>query len=340
MKKNYLLLLIFLLLGGGTAWYLLSKDDKKESTTLGWDRKFAVENIEGVHKVFIAKRSGETTTLTRNGDHWLVDEKHKASPNAVANVLEVLSDVTLKHVPPQAALVNIVKELAARGIKVEVYDKKGEKLRAFYIGGVTADARGTYFIMENSEQPMAVEIPQMEGQLRTRFDFTGAYWRDRAIIDYQPEEIVAVSIEYPKQRNKSFKLKRHENGFQVEPFYENVRPIKRIVQNGLVEGFLVGFEKLMAESFDQEYAFKDSVKATIPFSIVTIKETSGNEKKATFYPYYKLDAQTGVRYTDVVERYFTDVNEQDWLLTQHLVFKDIFWSYESFFEPVGIEVKN
>ncbi len=340
MKKNYLLLLIFLLLGGGTAWYLFLKDEKKASTTLGWDRKFAVENIDEVHKVFIAKRSGETTTLTRSEDHWVVNGQHKASDNAVENVLEVLSDVTLKYVPPHTALKNIVREMAARGIKVEVYDKKGEQLKAFYIGGVTADARGTYFIMENSEQPMAVEIPQMEGQLRTRFDITGDFWRDRTVFNYQPEEIAAVSIEYPKQRNKSFRLKRQGNDFEVKPFYDNVKPIQHPVQNGRVEGFLVGFENRMAESFDQEYAFKDSVRATIPFSIVTMTDTEGEERRATFFPYYRINAVTGERYTDIVERYFTEVNDEDWLLTQHRVFKDIFWSYESFFEPIGVEVKN
>ncbi|MEZ4955169.1 MAG: DUF4340 domain-containing protein [Saprospiraceae bacterium] len=340
MKKNYLLLLIFLLLGGGTAWYLLSTDSKKTSTTLGWDRKFAVENIDDVHKVFIAKRSGETTTLTRNGDHWLVNGQHRASKNAVENVLEVIGDVTLKYVPPQAALENIVKEMAARGIKVEVYDKAGNQLKAYYIGGVTTDARGTYFIMENSEQPMAVEIPQMEGQLRTRFDITGDYWRDRTIFDYQPEEIEAVSVEYPTQRNKSFKLKRQGNGFEVKPFYENVPPINRAVQNGQVEGFLVNFENRIAESFDQEYAFKDSVRATIPFSIVSLTDTKGQEKTVTFYPHYKLDAKTKERYTDIVERYFTDVNGEDWLLTQHRVFENIFWPYEGFFEGVGVQVKN
>ena len=141
MKKNYFLLLVFLLLGAGTGWYLLSKDTENTSTTLGWDRKFAVKNIDDVQKVFIAKRTGETTTLTRNGDHWLVNGQHKASPNAVENVLEVISDVTLKFVPPRPAYDNIVKEIAARGIKVEVYGRGDNLLKSFYIGGVTPDCK-------------------------------------------------------------------------------------------------------------------------------------------------------------------------------------------------------
>ncbi len=340
MKKNYLLLLIFLLLGSATAWYLFSPDDKKTTNTLGWDRKFAVEDINEVHKIFIAKRSGETTTLTRNGNHWMVNGKHRASKNAVENVLEVVSDVTLKYVPPQAALDNIVKDIAARGIKVEVYNKSGEQLKAYYIGGVTSDARATFFIMENAEQPMAVEIPQMEGQLRTRFDITGDYWRDRTIFDYQPEDIESVSIEYPKQRNKSFKLQRNGDDFEVKPFYDNVPPINRAVQNGRVEGFLVNFENRMAESFDQGFAQKDSVRATIPFSTIYLKDTKGQEKTVSFYPFFKTDSKTKEKYTDIVERYYTDVNQEDWLLTQHRIFENIFWSYESFFDDAGHQLKD
>ena len=341
MKKNYPLLFVFLLLGIGTVWYLFSNKTNESATTLGWDRKFAVENIGDVSKVFIAKRSGETTTLTRSGDHWLVNGDHKASPNAVENVLEVIQDVTLKFVPPSAALDHIVKEMASRGIKVEVYGKSGGLLKSFYIGGVSPDARATYFIMENSEQPMAVELPQMEGQLRTRFDITGDYWRDRTVFDFKPEDIQAVSIEYPTQRNKSFRLARNNSGFDVKPFYPNVPLITGAVISGTVEGFFVSFENRIAESFDNEYAYKDSVRTTIPFSIVSVTDMKGVEKKVAFYPYYQKDSKTGERKGDMVERYFSDINDgEDWMLTQQRVFKNVFWDYEAFFEDQGINVKD
>ncbi|MEO1259972.1 MAG: DUF4340 domain-containing protein [Bacteroidota bacterium] len=340
MKKNYPLLFVFLLLGAGTAWYVFSNNEKKATNTLGWDRKFKVDNIDEVEKVFIAKRTGETITLTRNGDHWLKNGQYRVSPNAMENVLEVVGEVTLKFVPTRAALDNIVKQLAARGIKVEVYGKGDKLLKSYYVGGVSPDARATYFIMEGSEQPMAVELPHMEGQVRTRFDLKGDDWRDRTVFDYQPEEIQSVSIEYPQQRNKSFKLERKGSSFDIQPFYENVQSIDRPVVDGLVEGFFVNFEKRIAESYDSEYAFKDSVRATIPFTIITIKDIKGQEKRSVFYPYYKRDAETGVRYTDVVERYFTEINGEDWLLTQHRVFEDLFWPYQAFFEPVGTAIKD
>ncbi len=339
MKKNYWLLLIFIVLGSATTWYVLTQN-KGETTTLGWDRKFKVENPEEIHKIFIAKRTGETTTLERSGKDWIVNGTSKASPNAMENLLEAITNVELKFVPPQKSVGNIVKELAARGIKVEIYNKKGDPMKVYYVGGVTADARGTIMIMENSEQPMVMEIPQMEGQIRTRFDLLGDDWRDRSVFAYQPDEIQAVSIEYPKQRNKSFKLSRKGGSFAVTPFYDNVPPINRAVDEAGVEAFLVGFKSLVAEAFENNYAKKDSVSQTIPFAVISVTDTEGKERIASFYPTYRNDTQTGDRRTNFVERYFAAINNGDWMLVQHRVFEKVFWPYDAMFEPEAKQVKD
>ncbi|MBI5914581.1 MAG: DUF4340 domain-containing protein [Bacteroidetes bacterium] len=337
MKKNYWLIAIFLLLGGATAWYFLG-GKKDGASTLGWDRSFKVEEAD-IQKIFIAKRTGETTTIEREGQDWKVNGQ-KASKNAVGNLLEAVTNMQLKFVPPGTGTGPIVKELGARGIKVEIYAKNGDKLKAYYIGGVTSDARGTYAIQENSEQPMVVEIPQMEGQIRTRFDMTGDDWRDRHVFSHKPEDIESVSIEYPQQRNKSFRLWRSGGSWQIEPFYDNVPATDRPLSKGKVEGFLVGFESLMAESFENQYAKKDSIRQVIPFSIISVTDTKGQQKKAVFHPTYNFDAQTGERRSDVVERYFADVSTGDWMLVQHRVFEKIFWAYDAFFGVQGKEMKD
>ncbi len=338
MKKNYWLIAIFLLLGGATVWYYLGGNDTSKSN-LGWDRLFKVAEAD-IQKIFIAKRTGETTTIERDGNSWKVNGQWKASKNAMENLLEAVTNLELQSVPPPAAIEGVVKELASRGIKVEVYGNRGKLLKAYYIGGVTADARGTYAIMDGSEQPMVLQIPQMEGQIRTRYDLVGDDWRDRNVFSYQPEDIAAVSVEYPQQRNKSFKLKRNGNDWDIKPFYDNVPAITQPVSKGRVEGFLVGFGGLMAESFSNQYSQKDSIRQMMPFSVISVTDMKGIERIAAFYPTYRQDKYTGERRSEVVERYFADVNTGDWLLTQHRVFEKVFWPYEAFFEKPGMPVKN
>ena len=143
---------------------------------------------------------------------------------------------------------------------------------------------------------------------------------------------MAVSIEYPQQRNKGFKLKRNGGSWELKPFYDNVPAINKPVSNGKVDGFLFGFEGLTAEAFNNDYSKKDSIRQMVPFSIVSITDKKGQEKKAAFYSTYKTDKDTGERRNDVVERFFTETNQGDWMLTQLGVFKKVFWAYESFFE--------
>ena len=129
MKKNYLLLIVFLLLGSGTVWYLFSNKTEKATNTLGWDRKFAVDDINEVQKVFIAKRTGETTTLTRNGNHWSAKTlagsgprlwlKPKAAPQLSQKRISL--ETALPHslqVSPKAAVGagNLISVIAQAGL--------------------------------------------------------------------------------------------------------------------------------------------------------------------------------------------------------------------------------
>lgn len=265
--------------------------------------------------MFIAKRTGVTSTLERDGDGWKFNGQWKASKNAVENLIEAVSQMELAFVPAPAATDNIVKELAGHGIKVEVYGKGNKLLKAYYIGGVTNDGGGTVALMDGAEQPMVVKLPIMDGQVRSRFELTGEAWRDRHVFPFKADEISNVSIEYPQQRNKSFKLNRDGGDWEVKPFYDNTPAINKPVSKGRVDGFLVNFETLMAESFDNDYSKKDSIRKMVPFSVVYIKNKDGEERKAAFYPTYKINTETGERKSDVVERFFTDISNGDYKST-------------------------
>lgn len=332
MKKNHLLLITFLILAAATAWYLSNKKEINKKSTLTAERNFAVKDESSIHKIFLGKRNGETYTFTRGEEKfWRVNGKYNVNPNVMEGLLEAITNVTMKYLPPQAAIPKVVKDLAAKGIKVEVYGKNDQLLKAYYVGTIGSDGESTYFIMENSDQPVACEIPQMVGHVGTRYDISGDDWRDKTVFAYKPEEIQAVSIEYPKQRNKSFKLERKGDGFELKPFYENVKPINRKIVDGKVEGYFVNFERLYAESITNGYSKKDSIRSTIPFSVVSVTNTQGETKIAAFYPTYKIKS-AGIRASDKIERYFADMSTGDWMLVQHFSFQKIFWGYEAFFD--------
>lgn len=339
MIRNKWLLIVFVLLAVATGWYFFSKGSGSKST-LGWDRNFKVKNEEEIYKIFIARRDSITTTLERQGDHWIVNGKYTARPNAMHNILETVTKLELKFVPPNAAIDNIVREMASRGIKVEVYGKSGKLFKGYYVGGVTADARGTYMLMDGSEQPMVMGLPNMDGQIRTRYDMVGDDWRDRTVFGYQPEEIQAVSIEYPANKNKSFKLHREGDGYVVEPFYDNQLRIDRPVDKSSVEAFFFNFESLVAENFINDQPNKEELNKLLPFTIVSVTGKNGNERKVKFTPKLRINAATGDVKTEIVERYYLFVNNGDLMLGQQRVFQKIFWPYDAFFQAPASKVKG
>lgn len=335
-----LILLVFFLISAGATWYFLQQEEHTQKTTLSVeDRTFKVDDVNDIQKIFIAQRTGETVTLERQADHWLYNGKHKALPNAIDNLMRAFEEMQMQYIPPAKAVPTIIRDLATQGIKIELYDKAGEQMRAFYIGGATADERGTYAIMDGAEQPYVIHIPTWEGNLRFRFNLVGDRWRDKSIFAEEVEDISAISIEYPKQKNNSFRLEKAGGSYEVEPFYDITPAIRREVSQGRVEGFLTTFESIIAEAFENKNPRRDSVLNSIPFSIITLKNKDGVERRVQFFPITteriigsnKAEGEQPIT-RQQVERYFVDIDKEDFMLSQQVVSGKIFWKYDAFFE--------
>ncbi|MCB0599189.1 MAG: DUF4340 domain-containing protein [Lewinellaceae bacterium] len=337
MNRTVVLLIAFLLLGGGVFWYLSQGGDEK-TTLAGADRAFKVEDIEQVHKIFIADRRGERTTLERRDGYWLYNGQYKARPSVMRPLLDAISRVQVKYKPPQAAVPSMVEALATEGIKVELYDQEGALIKAYYVGGSTSDERGTYMIMDGAEQPYVAELPAWEGNLSVRFRRYGDEWRDKTLFEEEVENIQSVSIEYPKQRSQSFILEDTPDGYAVRPFYDITPETRRPYKAGSAEAFLSNFESVSAEAFRNDLDGRDSIGQLVPFSIITLVNKQGDTTQVKLHPIIEenvisQDPKTGnyVQFNNAIERYYADLNGKDFLLAQHLLLEKLFWGYGSFF---------
>ena len=330
MKRTWLLVAVFLLLGAG-AFYALQKKKTQTGSHVSWDMDFAIKNVEDVGKIFIADRTGKTATLERKNGYWLYNGKFRARPTAMENLLETINQVNVLYIPPKAAEDPMVKSLATQGIKVEIYSTGGEKMKTYYVGGVTNDERGTYMIMDGAEQPYVVHLPTLVGQLRVRYMLGDDNWRDRTVFAEKPEDIQSVAIEYPQQKSESFRLeKTSASVYTISPMFSTTSPSKLPQKKGIAEGYLLQFEKLGAEGYETDNPLRDSVTALVPFAVVTLKKNDGTEKKARFWPVsIQKRPSTGEPF---VVRYFTELNQgESFVLTQDQVFGPIFRGYHFFF---------
>lgn len=337
MTRTLILFLLVLILGGGTYWFLSNKEDEK-TTLAGWDRDFAVENVDDIYKIFLADRFNERVTLERKSGHWIYNENYKANPNVVENLLDAIRRVEMKYKPPKNAVKPMIESLATEGIKVEIYDKKGELIKAYYVGGATADERGTYMIRDGAEEPYVVHIPSWEGNIRFRYNIRGANWMDKTVIQEDIEDIQSVSMEYPKQRNRSFRLERDGSDYKVEPFHETTQRINRPLKKGSVEQYLINFEKpMIAEGFEHKNPKRDSVVQTVPFSILTLMRKDSSEMILRFFPIPikgELDPKSNTYINSgSIDRFYAEVTtDNSFYLVQNRIFQKVFWAYEFFYE--------
>ena len=333
-KTNLILLALLAVVGSIGAWYLVTKED---SNLEGYDFHFAIKDTADVGKIFLADREGRTVTLTRdNKVKWLVGGKYEVQPDMIKTLLETINQVELKFRLPRNAVESVVKDIATEGIKVEIYSKSGKALRTYYVGGSTSDDRGTFMMMENSNEPYVMHIPGFQGMLRPRFQMEEQDWRDRFVFKLQPQDIQIVSINYPNQQAKSFTLTREGgNQFKVDPFYSIVPRINRPVVTGMVEAFLRGFEKLGIEGFEVGNPKADSLKNAPVFAKITVVDTKGSSKTLTLHPFLARNEFGQVTHSDDgqvhIEHYFVDTSDGELMAVQHFVFEKIFWAYEAFF---------
>lgn len=345
MKQTIILLVLFAALGLGAMKYLQS-DEKMGTVSGDFEMTFAIPEEEDIHKVFIADRKGNTTTLTREGEGWILNGKHPVRERAMENLLDAMTRVRVKFRPAASAVDYMVQNLSTVGIKVEAFGKDGKKLKGYYVGGSSQDENGTTMILEDSEEPLVAYIPNWVGTIFNRFSLIGDEWRDRNIFGETVEEIQSVKINYPEPDliKHSFIVEREKRDkFSVKPLYPTTKVIEREVSQGMIEAFLVQFERKIAEGFKNEHKDREQISSQLPFAVITLTTTSGEEKRVKFFPIYpdglivgKDDTQRVVTNRPVF-RYFADVNGEDFVMVQQGVFGELFWSYDLFFGSLASE---
>jgi len=345
MKRTLVLLILFVVLGSG-AYYLMQNQDKSSTTSWNEAGDFAVENIDDIHKIFIADKQNYRVLLERKNGYWTYNRKFKAKKTAVDDLLNTIKDVRMKYTTPRGAENNMRKNLATSGVKVEIYDKNDNQMKVYYVGGATANSLGTYYIMEGSTEPYVMHIPAFQGLLKGKFLKQEDDWKDLMMFGEEVEEIKSVEVEYPKQKNKSFKIDRiNGEEYSVKPFHETTPAIEKRVINAAVEKYLIGYNVLMAEAFENKNPARDSISAMVPFISIKVTDAKGGTKTARLYPVPQVDQYgnpvlstgVGMNGKQSIYRYFADYTDEygnSFRLVQHRNFERLFWSYDYFF-PQG-----
>ena len=200
-----------------------------------------------------------------------------------------------------------------------------EKLtKVYYVGGATPNNRGSYVLMEGSEEPFVVFLPGLRGFVTPRYMPIEKYWRDYTVIRRTLMEIRTVQIDIPEAPAESFII--HNSTRSISFLSAEGQPVRGFVDTLSLMNFLNGFRNLSFEVLlnDIDAVRKDSILALPPFVNITVTDTAG---LTTVIKTFRKPADPGA--TDLngkplpydMDRFYALINGgQDLVLAQFYVF--------------------
>ncbi len=338
MKRNLILLGIVIVLG--VLAFFIVKTNKNKDTYIDYDmsyREFAIKNVDDIQKIVLINRSEYKgiNTLERKGNYWTVNEKYKANPIMIANLLSVIKRVEIDYVPPNVAIENIMKDMIYHSVKVEIYDKDGNAMKKYYVGGSPAKNKGTFFLMEGAARPLVMNIRNFVGNLRVRFAYNEAAWRDKTVFNENPKNIKQVNVDYYYAPNLSFSLQKENDKYYVSK--PNNKKGKREVNTKKVDSYLLGFEEKVAEGIENNQVLIKSTLETEPIASIEVKRDDGSSSFLKFYMRTWIETEIDKNEKGInkylnqsILKYYALDENGDVFLVQYEVFKDIFVEYDFF----------
>ncbi len=288
MKKNIVALIILLVLGG-VAYYVYT--ERGSGTIKPELHNFAVEDTSSITKIFLADKGGQTVLLERVNERvWTVNKDHKARKDAVDVLLKTIKRVEMKAPVAKTAHDNIVKLMAGKSTKVEIYQGE-EKIKTYYVSDATKDNMGTYMLIEGSRTPFISHIPGFYGYLTGRYMTRSWEWRDTEIFQHRLGQIAEVRLDFHQEPERSFKITQSDN-WVVEMF--TLHPKESRVENmdtTAVKRYLLAYRNIRFEGiqpYDQERI--DSIVHSPPYFTISLTDKTGKKRTVTSY---RLPANPG-----------------------------------------------
>ncbi|MBE9469521.1 MAG: DUF4340 domain-containing protein [Bacteroidetes bacterium] len=295
-------------------------------------RDFAVEDTASISKIFLVDKENKQVTLVRENNHWTLNKEYIARRDIINLLLKTINRIGVKSPVSKAAEQNIIKNLAVKSTKIEIY--QGEDLiKTYYVGGPTQNQYGTYMLLENSSKPFIMEIQGFRGYLSTRYFTNVNDWRSQEIFNNSFNSISSVSVNIPSKENASFKiLNLGNNSFELYDFKNN----KVLNFDTLsVKKYLSHFKRICFNKFytNIDKNEKDSIIASQAAYIITLKDINGNTKEVKTYNKPgegQIDKQGNKLKYDPDNMYAVFNKNKDLVFAQYYVFDPILKNFNYF----------
>ena len=236
------------------------------------EREFEFKSTDKIDKVFLSNKfTKEYVLLTKKDkENWTVNDSFVASNYQLEILFDGLKKIRVKRPVSKHEINPVKKDLALNGTKVEIYEN-GNLSKVFYVGGNTSDEMGTYFMMENGQEPYVCHIPGFNGFLNARFFTKKDGWRSKNIFALKDSEIKKIELNWFENNKSSFSI--DNSGSEPLLYSENIL-LKNNIEVNLnhLKTYLKLWENLSFEGFpiDLTAAQIDSIYKTKPILLIKV----------------------------------------------------------------------
>jgi hypothetical protein len=178
----------------------------------------------------------------------------------------------------------VIRNMAANGIKVELYKTSGRHLTTFYVGGQVGSNAGSYMLMEGAERPYVVQIPGFEGYLTPRYSTTFSDWRDRTVFRVPREDVRTVTVFYSDSSLNNYTVTQDDKGKVSVSINPAIMSDANKLNERRATVYTKFFENVNCEGYLNGAPHLDSVIAHAPKRCtIEVTDKTGKKQRAEVY---------------------------------------------------------
>ncbi|PZF72282.1 DUF4340 domain-containing protein [Taibaiella soli] len=338
MRKTILYLLVLAVLGVGV-WYVLFRNS--DNNIFGASEAgFTIPDTGSIGKIYMARTDGTGVTIEREGNGWKVNKQYDVLKSSLKSLMSAMAKQVADYPVPESEHNMVIKSIAGNGVKVEVYNREGKKMRVYYVGDEVHNFMGTYMLMEGAKRPYVVNIPGFDGYLTPRYTTNIKDWQDRNVFDFSADQIRSVTIKYDESPLNNFVISQDDKGKVSVKLDSNLTNLKELNEERATK-YLTFFQNVNCVGYVNGAIGMDSIIRSVPRRCtVDVLAKDGTLKHIDVY-WHILDRRSKNTLTPMKnyrnefdsDRFYAIMNNgKDTAVIQRFIFDKIFRNGYEFYE--------
>lgn len=340
MKNIKTIIIILAVAGLGYLAYTLANSEGSSRLSSKALSDFAISDTSTIDKLVISDTEGsEGITVLKEGGKWVSETGDCIQQHLVQTMLETIKYIKVKGPVSENAIENINKTIAAHHTKLEIF-QHGKLTKTWYVGDPTKDQYGTHMLLKvegvgKSPEPFIMHLPNMYGNLSTRFVADPLLYKCTEVFQYDPLEIASINVELPDSSDQNFKIvAQDDNTFKL---FSNEVELTNF-DTAKVRNYILNFRKIHFEHYNYELteAHIDSMKSENPFYKIEVLNDKNELNRVDIYKRkyqiekYGLDGEL-LEFDQ--DRVWVVLNDGTVVVGQYFVFGHLLQNIQHFTKP-------